>query len=170
MRPQVSGGDAVYWERQLGDYWGAYEQTKTGNHRPVVYSWLTYRPTANTVPAQFTLDTGAVKSVAPLSVAASLLGESISSLRSRLKPAGLYDVHGKELEGIDLPVTLSLISGDIESGMLDVQETIWFCEALNLKDKCGLLGQSFFEKLGVIFLNFPHAPEGRCFGLFRPPL
>jgi hypothetical protein len=119
----------------------------------------------------FIIDSGATFSFAPLSWASLLLGREGAELESLVGEVDVRDVHGKRPRGLRLEVELTLWL-DAEKDMLAgwnprprIQESIYFCQGF----RHGLLGQSaFFEKFGVVFLNFPAAREGRRFGLFRP--
>lgn len=120
----------------------------------------------------FIIDSGAAFSFAPLELAAKLLGRKAMDLEPHLKELGVKDVHGRRPRGLRLEVELELRL-DAERGQKAqwdqrprLQESIYFCEGISH----ALLGQSaFFERFGVVFLNFPTASEGRRFGLFAPP-
>jgi hypothetical protein len=113
-------------------------------------------------PEPFILDTGAVRSVAPLSWAKNLLDLSPAP---PFQDSGMTDVQGHALRGIPRHLKLELLF-PYPDMPLSIQETVWFCPGV----RHGLLGQTaFFEQLGAIFLNFPQALAGRRFGLFPPP-
>ncbi len=139
--------------------WHEYWPTRTG-HLPLLHMRLNYQ--GRTTPAQsFILDSGAVCTAIPEAYVSNLIDLS----QYVLEKTGLRDAQGQELEGVRLPLELEF-RREHQDERIYLQETVWCCAGL----KRGLLGQaSIFEQLGVIFLNFPDAPEGRRFGLFRRP-
>ncbi|WP_309891516.1 family 16 glycoside hydrolase [Archangium sp.] len=140
--------------------WHKYSKTDNG-HLPLLYMRLNYQGKATFGAETFILDSGAVATAIPEEYVSKLLDLS-QYIREK---TGLTDAHGRQLEGVRLPLEL-VFQSHRRGEFIYVQETVWCCAGI----RRGLLGQgSIFEQLGTIFLNFPDASGARFFGLFRRP-
>lgn len=142
--------------------WFRYASTEGGSHMARLNVRFFHEGREGT-PYPFLLDTGAARSVAPREFAEGLL--DLSQLPAQ--DSGMRDVHGRVVMGIPVELDLQLLV-HYPDKPIRIREVIWFCSGR--KAQYGLLGQrSLFEQVGALFLNFPHAAQGRRFGLFEPP-
>lgn len=75
---------------------------------------------------------------------------------------GAKDVHGAKMMGIPLDVGVRLVDA---RKFPEVLERIWITRT----GEFDLLGQTFLEKVGGHFMNFPESPQGRQFSLSLSP-
>lgn len=152
----------VDWLKDAKISWRRYFRTTGGSHMARISVNMVHQ-SRRRGPWPFLLDTGAARTVAPMGFATGLMDLD----RQVRQDSGMRDVHGRAVMGVPLELELELL-GHYPTEPIRVRETVWFCSGL--KTQHGLLGQrSLFEQVGALFLNFPHAAQGRRFGLFEPP-
>jgi hypothetical protein len=100
---------------------------------------------------EFYVDSGCGLSLAPSSCLAGW-----GTLPSEEKTS-LLDAHGKSIHGSPLDVEIQI------NDLPPIRERVYF----SAKFRWGLLGQTWFERVGAHFENFPSA-KSRWFSLFLP--
>ena len=135
--------------------WFKY-QRRCGHYLPVVMIRLGYDGKWSQ-PIEFLIDSGASMSFMPRRCVQAW----IPALQTRqAQNTGLVDASGRSMEGVPEDFELELVS---KPGEMNVKEQIWVTDG----GRWPLLGQSWFEKIGVTFQNFPNR---RRFALYPPPL
>jgi len=134
--------------------WFDYSERKKG-FAPVVSARLTVGGKSSSVQ-EFIVDSGASFSLAP-SWYVSHLVEDFFKLPEEETP--LEDAHGKPIKGRPLDAVVNI--GKLPS----FSERILFVTGFRF----GLLGQTWFENIRVMFHNFPGSAEGRRFGFHLSP-
>jgi hypothetical protein len=135
--------------------------------------WFPYRPAGDgfmpgvnahlvrnkirSITIPFLLDSGAAISTVPH----ARVGSLITDVRgAEEQDSGARDANNNTVKG--MPVEFDV---DIP-GLPVTRERIWVCST---NSYWGLLGQTWFEKFGATFQNFPFGPKKRRFALFPCP-
>lgn len=128
-------------------------------HVPLVKVELSRGDAVVGQPVLFIVDTGASFSFVPRSDVRELL-EGLPEQHEQ--DSGARGANGSPLRGIPLDVNISL-AGPVR--LPPVRERIWVCRGIDYR----LLGQTWLEKVGAHFQNFPENPRGRRFALYPSP-
>jgi hypothetical protein len=108
-----------------------------------------------TIP--FLIDSGAAISTVPRCYVGSL----ITDVRgAEEQDSGAKDAGNKPVKGVPVEFEVEI------PGLPVTRERIWVCST---DSYWGLLGQTWFEKFGVNFENFPCGPGERRFALYACP-
>lgn len=138
--------------------WLGYQRWASG-HVPVLMARLTMGAVSTAGAAPFVLDTGASFSFVRPCYVRELLDPT---WQSRSQPTGARDAQGKEMRGVPIDVGVRLVHAP---AFPEVRERVWVCS----QARFDLLGQTFLEKVGAHFQNFPESPRGRRFALYLSP-
>jgi hypothetical protein len=114
------------------------------------------RNTRKSIPINFIVDSGAVLT----SVPRSYVGSLIQDLHGPDEDTGARDANGKPLLGLPVEFEIQV------TGLPVTCQRVWVCRG---ESRWGLLGQTWLESFGARFANFPSAPDGRQFALYRSP-
>ena len=137
--------------------WFPYE-TVAGHHLTPRVSGTVSQGSQTSGPIKFIVDTGAVMTLVPRFVIGGLFGDLN---RYEERPLGAKGADDKNLYGIPLDLEIS-IRGVPE--LSAIRERVWI-----YRGPWALLGQTWLEKVGARFENFPANPRGRRFALYPCP-
>ena len=104
---------------------------------------------------EFLIDSGAAVSFIPRKYVRWVPGLDERAVQA----TGLVDANGRAMTGVPVDFKIELVRGP---GELAVEERIWVSNS----GTWPLLGQSWFELMGVNFQNFPGT---RRFAIYPPP-
>lgn len=110
------------------------------------------------VAIKFLIDSGAAMTLVPRTLVGSSLGDLSACPEQSLRARG---ADGSALRGVPLSAEISLLDGP---ALPVVRERVWIYGG-----PWALLGQTWLEKVGVHFQNFPASPRGRRFALYPCP-
>jgi hypothetical protein len=86
------------------------------------------------------------------------------------QPTGIKGIGGSIVQGIPLDVEITILGVANAGSDRDIPELSGIRERIWLYDgNWPLLGQTWFEKVGVNFQNFQSGPRSRRFGLYACP-
>lgn len=111
-------------------------------------------------PCSFLVDTGASQSFVPRHLVLSLIEDTLGQ---KEQSSGAKSATGGGIDGIPLDFCIDIPS---VAGFPQTSERIWVVGC----GDWGLLGQTWLEKIGANFQNFPGGSEGRRFALYKNPL
>lgn len=140
--------------------WLGYQRLRSG-HVPMLSARLSMGTVSTDGPVPFLLDTGASFSFVRPCYVRKLLA-NLPKAQQVAQSTGLQDAQGKAMWGVPLDVGVCLAQA---RGFPEVRERIWVCE----RAAFDLLGQTFLERVGAHFQNFPESPHGRRFSLYLSP-
>lgn len=78
------------------------------------------------------------------------------------RPTSARDAHGAPVTGIPIELDIQL---EFAPHSLTVKELVWVSRSATFS----LLGQTWLEKIGAHFQNFPGGPNKRRFALYKNP-
>ncbi len=137
--------------------WFKYERTGSG-YAPFVRTSLSVGAT-EVGPLPFLIDTGAAFSFVPRFLVRKLL---VGLPEQEEQPSGANDASGNPIWGLPVEVGIRLMDA---RKFPKIRERIWVSRTVSWQ----FLGQTWLEKLGAHFQNFPESSQGRRFALYLSP-